>query len=177
MKKLIAHHANSVNQFDVEVDYHCDGIFLLTNFIVTAKSDFNEWQTSKKFENDYKKNWGLWDFDVVEIFIQNRKLDDEMYAPYLEFQVSPLNQPFALDIIKPREKYFSPEVIDFETKVDVAINKWKTNIKIKLPFDVISLYGNFHACLGTKEKRQYFSLNPNKEERPDFHLPKNFIKL
>ena len=49
------------------------------------------WQVDEVFTQDWSKNWGLWNKDVIEAFLQLRKDEHDVKAPYLEIQVSPLN--------------------------------------------------------------------------------------
>ena len=136
------------------------------------------WQTDPIFTSDWLKNWGLWNKDVFEAFLQLRSRPDELNAPYLEIQVSPLNQPFALIITEPRKTYFPPATLDFSSSVHVDDKNWKGTIELILPDELKGdrLYGGFFSCLST-EPREFYASDPNTESRPDFHRPDLFLLL
>lgn len=128
-----------------------------------------------EFSKNYKENWGLWDTDVAEVFI---KKDDS--SEYLELQSSPLNQPFALMIEVPREKYYSPDKLDFKISNIIKEYEWNSCIEISLdsiPGNSKTIVGNCFVCLGNKDNREYFALNINLDKAPDFHKPELFVEL
>ncbi|MBY0516692.1 MAG: hypothetical protein K2P81_07285 [Bacteriovoracaceae bacterium] len=144
------------------------------------KQNHQEWIHHLKFsESDFRKNWELWNFDVVEAFLQLRNHPNDIHAPYVEIQVSPLNQKLALVILKPRVSFFTPLNLDFTSQTQKSDSKWSTQIKLTLPSALLSqgeLWGGLFACLGSHE-RSYLALNPNPEDKPDFHRPELFKKL
>lgn len=136
------------------------------------------WYGDTKFSENYKENWGLWNFDVVEAFLQLRSHEADLTAPYLEVQVSPLNQPFALVITEPRKVYHAPEKFQMQTQVELDEKNWKAEFKLTLPDEIKGklLYGGFFACLGNGP-REFYALEPNPEPNPDFHRPDLFLPL
>lgn len=136
------------------------------------------WQTDPQFSPDWLKNWGLWNKDVFEAFLQLRSHHDDVSAPYLEIQLSPLNQPFALIITEPRKTYFPPAQLDFKGSVQVEDKFWTGVIDVTLPDELKGerLYGGFFSCLSTNP-REYYALEPNPESNPDFHRPELFLCL
>ncbi len=125
---------------------------------------------SEAFSEEYK-NWGLWDYDVVEVFLTREPAG----LPYLEIQVSPKNQKFALLIKRPREETEYPEELPFQSSVKLLSKKWVAEIQIpwsSMPGEDSFVRGNLHAILG--ENRNHFSLELNEGERPDFHRPDLF---
>jgi hypothetical protein len=136
------------------------------------------WYTDQIFTQDWSKNWGLWNKDVIEAFLQLRSHADETDAPYLEIQVSPLNQPFALIITEPRKTFFAPKKLDFSTEVTLTEKFWSGTMNVTLPEDLKGdiLYGGFFACL-SQDNREFYALEPNPEQNPDFHRPELFLKL
>lgn len=150
---------------------------VMIQFSVSKRSS-RPWMTDPVFTHDYTKNWGLWNKDVVEAFLQLRSTPDDTKAPYLEIQVSPLNQPFALIITEPRKTFHAPAVLDILHEVSVEGNLWTAAVKITLPADLkgTALYGGFFACLD-HEPREYYALEPNPEQNPDFHRPELFLPL
>lgn len=136
------------------------------------------WHTDDAFTADYKSNWGLWNKDVVEAFLQLRSDVDDLKAPYLEVQVSPLNQPFALIITEPRKTFFAPDNLDIKTESKIDGKIWTGSIEVTFPKEIKGeyLFGGFFSCLQI-EPREYFAILPNPEERPDFHRPEFFVPL
>lgn len=169
-KKLKLHNSCAVHH-SVDVEWIIDGDYVhfdfeINNYIPNQNIDFG---------SDYKENQGLWDFDVVEVFIKR-----EDSSEYLEVQSSPLNQPFALNIELPREKFYVPEILDLAVSNFTLNNTWKSTITIGLnsiPGNSNKLIGNCFSCLGSAEQREYFALNINTESKPDFHRPELFIEL
>jgi hypothetical protein len=133
-----------------------------------------------------QKTLELWNFDVVEIFLQWRRNPLDFTAPYLECELSPDGNKLSLIIIRPRKRTATPWQWDYEfkhTKTDIL---WKAQLNIPIPRDLPImkettsyplLYGGAFACLGPGDKREYYALRPNAEDRPDFHRPELFIPL
>ena len=141
-------------------------------FEVNTKSVY----TSDEFSKEHWDNWGLWDFDVVEVFLKRSKEETE----YLELQVSPLGQKFALHIKSPRKEYASCKL--HNTKVEVT--KLGQGFSAKFLIDLIDIpgeggeiYGNCCACLGPKEERRYFTLFELGGGDLDFHRPEHFERF
>lgn len=147
---------NSVNiHFEVIADYLC---------------------INDDFSFDRYDNEGLWDFDVVEVFI-SRSLNN---LPYLELQVSPIGQKFALFIDEPRKK--TRKVIDITVDIATELTTYGFKASFSIPKNLIpgdsnEIFANFFACLGDKEERSYFAFNVNNGTNPDYHLPKLFKKI
>lgn len=125
---------------------------------------------------------GLWNYDVVEIFISNLSKHNQNLNHYFEFNVSPLNQYFELEIFKPREKSNNAFTSNFKHHCELTDNIWKTYFQIPLhifntTFENLNLYGNFCACLGKSDQRTYWSSFLPMQEKPDFHLPQYFRQL
>ena len=139
-----------------------------------AVADYLDCNINQDFSLNSWNNEGLWNYDVVEVFISRSNK-----VPYLEVQSSPINQNFALIINSPRTKFEKPK--NLKTKIEIlSKNPWVTVIKI--PFSDIPgsgniLYGNCFSCLGSAKKRQYYALNVNAEDIPDYHRPELFVKL
>lgn len=130
--------------------------------------------TGEKYTDEYK-NWGLWERDVFEVFLTRQSEGD---LPYLELQVSPLNQKFALIIDKPRKDWRYPQVCPFESVTEISGGVWKSAFRIpinNIPGESKLIRGNLHGIIG--EGRNHFSLNENKEAAPDFHRPDLFVEL
>ncbi len=137
-----------------------------------------DWITDSRFGSDPRKNWELWNFDVVETFLQLRRHAQDIHAPYLELQVSPLGQALQLIILKPRVSFYTPLSLEFQAHTRLLGNQWMTEVQVELPQDFPQgeLWGGMFACLGSTE-RGFYSLSPNPEAKPDFHRPELFEKL
>jgi hypothetical protein len=127
-----------------------------------------EWMTNPDLNPDFLSCWGLWETDVVEVFFK-RKADPFYY----EIQVSPQNQRFQLQVIKPREIIATPLDLVWSHHSSIEGDLWRT--KIEIPFED-ELLGNYHACLGSPEARNYFSLIKY-PGLPDFHRPQLFEEI
>ncbi len=123
-------------------------------------------------------HWGLWDWDVVELFLS---VSDECYY---EFQVSPLGQFFELQIFEPRKRFnrqFHSPGAKF-TASSLTPDGW--NAQMRLPLQALrwdgnlrKLRGNAFAILGPPEKKTYWSLFLPQQAQPDFHRPEFFQQL
>ncbi|HLW56446.1 MAG TPA: hypothetical protein VKY27_03620 [Bacteriovoracaceae bacterium] len=177
MQFFLKKHAPGVATHLVKTELLVSGRTLTFNFTVT-KRDGSEYCANPDFGEDYSKNWGLWETDVVEAFIQLRKTPEETDAPYLEVQLSPLNQPFALLIKKPREVFEYPQNLSFTHESSGEERTWRAKMVVEVPQELQGqyLYLGLNACLGIGE-REFFALNPNPEENPDFHRPELFERI
>lgn len=172
MKPLHSHMNNPSQQHIVSVDYHLQKDVLKVHFTV----EFSKLYVSNAFSMDTFENWGLWETDVVELFV-TRSLNR---TPYLELQLSPLGQKFALVVESPRAKFSYPQKLDLKVSSHLDPKRWDG--EFYLPYDQIpgnssDIYGNFHACLGHARERSYFAYQVNDESTPDFHRPDLFTKL
>lgn len=177
MQAFLKKHAPGHASHTVKVQWSLSGREIQLDFQVN-KRDGSSWQIDENLSSDWKKNWGLWNKDVVEAFLQLRQHQGDTSAPYLEIQVSPANQPFALVILEPRKSFHPPEQLDFSSHVEVEGRSWKAQMKVTLPEEIKGdkLYGGFFACLG-EGSREFFALEPNPESNPDFHRPELFTPL
>lgn len=175
MTNLLPHSSVKTSTYEVQALFKKLNDFVLITFKVKAlDSSFKHFYTDNKFKEDYK-NWGLWEFDVFECFL-TRSND---LNHYLELQVSPLNQRFALMIKEPRKSFDYPSSINFSSRVDIVDKyNWQGELKVALkdiPGTRENIYGNFCAILG--EDRKCYAKNINQDSRPDFHRPDLFVRL
>ena len=126
--------------------------------------------------------WGIWNFDVVEIFIG----DNPDIKKYFEFVISPINQKIDVKHNKNKSK---------EESFDTTWNSnWQTAVKIdnvkkiwiaefRIPLSAISTEKienekkfrfNLFRCHNKEPNRQYLAMNPTFTVRPSFHVPKKF---
>lgn len=174
--------SNFMASFSIEeniTNYHL-------NFAITSTTE-TSWNISHNWHYQPWKNWSLWEKDVVEIFWQPRKHKDDFEAPYFEWQLSPNNYAFCLNIISPRQNYFTPLECPLKYKNHVAINQKTKHLEWHCTFIVpknitdstqnpFIAIGAF-AILGKNGNRCFYSLVNEKVQKADFHIPHNFFLL
>lgn len=177
MQAYLKKHGTGHAGHSLKIEWDIRGTDAIIQFTVNKRSS-KAWHTDPEFTHDWSKNWGLWNKDVVEVFLQLRSHPDDIQAPYLELQISPLNQPFALIIQEPRKIYHAPKILDLIHEVSVDGKVWTAAMKVQLPAELRGelVYGGFFACLD-QEPREYYALEPNPEFTPDFHRPELFLPL
>jgi hypothetical protein len=177
MQAYLKKHGPAFSDHRIKVDWQATGRVITLEFQVQKRIG-PPWQTDEVFNQDWSKNWGLWNKDVVEAFLQLRQNPEDTTAPYLEIQISPLNQPFALIVTEPRKTFFAPKKLEYKSEVTLTDKLWTTKLEVTVPEEVSGdlLFGGFFACLGTNT-REYYALNPNPEMNPDFHRPELFLSL
>lgn len=170
-----------LHHHQVAVDFAVGEGLFSAHFSISKPKPFF-WLTDQNFHTyNNNKNWGLWNFDVIEVFLQPRNQITHFHQSYLELQVSPLNQGFNLQIIEPRKIYYTPLDLNFyhETNLTETTThyQWECKLTVSLPEIDKYLFGNFYACLGQGETREYFGLNLKASAKPDFHCPDYFVML
>lgn len=158
---------NDLN-YKVSTDYSIDNDLIKINFEIHNCEKF---YVCRSFSHDARKNWGLWEFDVVEFFV--RAVGEE---EYLEIQVSPLNQQFMLKIISPREIFYTPLDYSFKSTVNNKDNITQVSLELPNLWNTRDLEGNFFAILGS-DQRNYFAMNLDESCAPNFHRTDLFKKL
>jgi hypothetical protein len=130
------------------------------------------------FTSDYRRNWTLWERDVVELFFQRRQHPQDFLAPYLELQLSPLNQPFALMILKPRISFYTPLTLKLESSVHTHSWGFESHLEVELPSELQlgECWAGMFAALG-KNPREFHALSPWAQGIPDFHQPQYFQRF
>ncbi|MBI3542235.1 MAG: hypothetical protein HY075_03035 [Deltaproteobacteria bacterium] len=122
--------------------------------------------------------WGLWDWDVVELFVAASK-----EPTYHEFQVSPLGQHFELEIFEPRKRFNRDFRSGFtHSATRTADDRWSAQLAIDLSKlgwtgERADVRGNAFAILGAPGAKTYWSLSTPPQAKPDFHLPEHFKPL
>lgn len=177
MQAYLKKHGQDVAGHTVKVEWDFKDNKVILQFTATKRTS-RPWLSDQIFTHDWSKNWGLWNKDVVEAFLQLREHENDLKAPYLEIQVSPLNQPFALIIYEPRQNFSAPKLLDFIHEVQVEGRVWSATMEIILPDELKGdhLYGGFFGCFD-HGPREFFALEPNIENSPDFHRPDLFLPL
>lgn len=177
MQAFLKKHGQGVAGHTVKVEWDIQNASVIIQFTASKRTG-RPWLSDPVFTHDWEKNWGLWNKDVLEAFLQLRSHPDELKAPYLEIQVSPLNQPFALVISEPRKVFSAPKILDFIHEVQLEGRTWTATMEVKLPEELKGnyLYGGFFSCLD-HDPREFYALEPNPEGNPDFHRPELFLPL
>lgn len=164
-------------RYSIKSQFRLDNSEIHISFEVEKQAEDN-WYQEQSYSQEYYKNWGLWQTDVVEFFLQARDEEHQSQLPYIEFLMSPNNHKFALMTLVPRKIAYTPRDIEFSGSTSVSDNKWKSEFIIQNPFEHSQmLWGNFHACLGHKDERQYYSAFHLENPIPDFHRPEQFQLL
>jgi len=175
---LIHSEYQSPENYSVEFEISEKRHYLEIHFSVI--SHLNSWNTSELFSHDPRKNWGLWEKDVVEVFWQNRKNSHDHIAPYFEWQSTPNHKNFCLEVTKIRTCYHTPMNCPVQfVPGQTTPTHWHTTIKVPPSFysQQNHPYLGIFAILGPSRKRQYYSLNAQKMLKPDFHRPEFFLPL
>jgi hypothetical protein len=122
-----------------------------------------------------ESQWGLWDWDVVEVFVAPGGLARRL--PYYEFQASPLGQHFELEVLEPRRRVNR----DFRSGLRAGATQfpggWRAWLEIPLAalgYTGMPLIGGCFSITGPTGGREYRSLFQAPTAHPDFHLPDQF---
>lgn len=130
-----------------------------------------------------KETWGLWDYDVVEVFIG---AEANHIGRYKEFEVSPQNEWVDLEVDRDRPG----KEVDWEwdsgfesiSRVDPATHRWYCAMRI--PWKSISAASpragseyrlNLYRIEGSEPNRKYLAWRP--VNSPSFHTPSAFGTL
>lgn len=156
-------HQTNINEHDISCEIERTLETINFNFKLTGYDAVNNGKGNRF-------NWGLWEEDVVEVFLQKKGS-----RSYLELQLSPKSDVFALIVEKPREKFYFPQKLNIKT--NVSKGEFSLEVPIKdIPGEGDMIMGNCFACLGQKQQ-SYYALNINTEKAPDFHRPDLFVEL
>lgn len=117
--------------------------------------------------------------DVVEVFVS---VNGEEHKPYFEFELSPLNQNYTVQIDDPKKKFKEGIDLGLQTKVTAAKDGWIGEMWIPLKSlnwngDPKSIYGNAFAIQGQPGRRSFWSLWLPPMKKPRFHQPEHFRPL
>mgnify|MGYP005846044805 CR=1 FL=1 len=133
--------------------------------------------------NPEKETWGLWDYDVVEVFIGH---DLENINRYKEFEVSPQNDWVDLDVDRGRPG----KTVDWrwnsgmksKTRIDKANRIWYCEMQIpwpsidtRQPAAGNELRLNLYRIEGAEPNRKFIAWQP--VNNPSYHTPEAFGRL
>ncbi|MFN7920993.1 MAG: carbohydrate-binding family 9-like protein [Bryobacteraceae bacterium] len=130
-----------------------------------------------------RDSWGMWDYDVAEVFIGD---DLERIHLYKEFEVSPWGEWIDLDVDKKREG----KMVDADwnsgfkirTRIDEKKKMWYCEMQI--PWRAVKrqpakageeLRLNLYRIEGAGESRKYIAWRP--VNAPSYHTPEAFGRL
>lgn len=129
-----------------------------------------------------EKTIGLWERDVVEIFLAP---DAQRPTHYREIEVSPLGEWLDLELIyesEPRQLNWDwNSELTAACEIDTVENIWRAACRMP----AVNLFGallqaeqecrgNLYRCAGTEPQRQYLTWHPTLTPQPNFHVPQRF---
>ena len=108
-------HSKSSVEVSSTITRVASGCKIIIEFTVKQRQP---WVINNEWPKD-RSQWGLWENDVVEVFIQPTLIGepvsqqgtnggsspDQNELPYYEFQLSPLGQFFELEVFEPRKRW------------------------------------------------------------------------
>jgi hypothetical protein len=171
----LVHPENAAHATRVDADIRLEGSRLSARFQVRSARPVS----SNPGLPSNQSQWGLWDWDVVELFVSCTP----GRLPYYEFQVSPLGQHFELEIHEPRKRFNREFRSGFTYSArHLSGGDWDAEMSIPLTRlgwdgDPASITGNAFAILGPSDARTYWSLFEGQQVKPDFHIPHRFHRL
>lgn len=126
-----------------------------------------------------KKTMGLWDRDVVEIFVAP---DAKEPRKYLEFEVAPTGEwlDVALDLTSDTRVSDWKYASGMESFAKVEKDKFLAAMKIpwsafgRTPKVGDVWLGNLLRCVGKEPGRGYLAWQPTLTKEPAFHVPEKF---
>lgn len=132
-----------------------------------------------------KETWGIWDYDVVEIFIGH---DLKNINRYKEFEITPQSEWVDLDCDRDRKglevDWEWDAGMQWHTRVDEAAKRWYAEVRI--PWKSIAAPGkkvragdefrlNLYRIEGEEPNRKYITWRP--VNSPSYHTPSAFGRL
>ncbi|MBX3299626.1 MAG: carbohydrate-binding family 9-like protein [Acidobacteria bacterium] len=126
-----------------------------------------------------RKTIGLWDRDVLEIFIAP---DRAKPHKYFEFELAPTGEWIDLGIeVTPTERKTDWEYASGMSSA-VRTEDGKVVMAMKIPFSALGKapktgdlwMGNLFRCVGRDPGRGYLAWRPTRTEKPNFHVPDVF---
>ena len=141
-----------------------------------------ETQHLKENPSATEETWGLWDYDVVEVFIGH---DLENINVYKEFEISPQSEWVDLDVDKTKKQMVDwkwNSNMKFSNRVDQANKIWYCEMQI--PWKAIAVKPaaadqlfrlNLYRIEGKGEGRKFLAWRP--VNAPSYHTPERFGKL
>ncbi len=130
-----------------------------------------------------QESWGIWDYDVVEVFIGH---DLERIHLYKEFEVTPQDEWVDLDVDKQRKgreiDWLWNSHFRFKTRTDNDKKLWICEMQIpwpaidpRPPKPANELRLNLYRIEGSDPNRKYITWRP--VNSPSYHTPEAFGRL
>ena len=121
---------------------------------------------------------GIYNGNVVEIFVCTTAKPAQLPRPYYEFEVSPYNQELQVLIDKDGKFHEQWKTAGFKHSVTLQKSRpgWDATMEIPLQDlgwngDPATLVGNAFAIIGAKGVRRFYSAYLPPQQKPSFHLP------
>lgn len=129
--------------------------------------------------NLVSKTLGLWDRDVVEIFIAPDKSEPRKY---FEFEAAPNGEWVDLAIDLTTGTRLTDTEFRSGMETDSRIEQGSIVTAIKIPWESLGgrpepndvWLGNLLRCVGRDPDRGYLAWSPTLTEAPNFHVPERF---
>lgn len=152
------------------------------NLYFLFRSRFESMRLTEK-PSSAKETWGLWDFDVVEIFIGH---DLEKIHLYKEFEVSPQDEWVDLEVDRERKgkeiDWLWNSNFRFKNGVDRTAKVWVCEMQIpweaiapKIPIERTEFRMNAYRIEGSDPGRKYMAWQA--VHSPSYHTPRAFGRL
>lgn len=130
--------------------------------------------------NPAKEAWGLWEYDVAEVFIGD---DLKNIKVYKEFEISPDGEFIDLDVDRDRKgkevDWLWNSGLEYKTRIDQNRNVWMCEMRIpwkaidrRKPAAGNQLRLNLYRIEGAPPNRKYIAWRP--VGNPSFHTPEKF---
>jgi hypothetical protein len=130
--------------------------------------------------NPAKEAWGLWEYDVAEVFIGDDLKNINLYK---EFEISPDGEFIDLDVDRDRKgkevDWLWNSGVEYITRIDRDQNVWICEMRIpwkaidrRKPAPGNQLRLNLYRIEGAPPNRKYIAWQPVRN--PSFHTPEKF---
>lgn len=133
--------------------------------------------------NPAKEAWGLWEYDVAEVFIGD---DLQNIKVYKEFEISPDGEFIDLDVDRDRKgkevDWLWNSGVEYKTRIDRDRKVWVCEMRIpwksidrRKPAAGNQMRLNLYRIEGAPPNRKYIVWQPI--GNPSFHTPEKFGRL
>jgi len=129
-----------------------------------------------------QKTMGLWDLDVVEVFIAPADINH-----YFEVEVSPLQEWLDVELhVKGNKREANWDwhsKVQASCTIDDANHSRTWRAAFRIPNATLfgselkqgsECFGNFYRCDGSEPDRRYLTWQPTMTAEPNFHVPEKF---
>lgn len=128
------------------------------------------------------KTRGLWDRDVLEIFVAPDKNEPRRY---FEFEIAPTGEWIDLGIYQKTDERITDWDYSSGMQSKALIEKDKVTMTLKIVWKAFGKTpktgdvwkGNLFRCVGTGKTRGYLAWRATKTKEPSFHVPEAFSEF